>query len=122
MKNKIISLFIVIILSACNDAPVKNNLLGTWQIDSFINLRSSKEELKDGDVFTLDFRKDSVAITEKEDGYERYWSYTWSIKDDSIIVVDEGKLAIKELTAEKLIIEVDWFGHNRLSFHKQKKD
>ena len=113
MKQIIFILFAFIILS-CNQNHEKGDLLGTWDFISATDIETGEVELPEGDdKGFVEFRLDSLYLS---------WDdvYTWQIKGDSILIDGLASVYIKEMTSNRLTVEYDFFGAQRLTLSKRK--
>ena len=113
MKQIILILFAFIVLG-CNQDHQKNDLLGTWDFVSTIDLETGEVELPEGDDKQfVEIRSDSLYLS---------WDdvYPWQIKGDSILIDDLPSVYIKELTSNTLTVEYDFLGVQRLTLRKRK--
>ncbi|WP_113661305.1 lipocalin family protein [Pedobacter nanyangensis] len=116
MKNSLIlmlTLASIIALTACKkdkfaDKPTQEKILGRWKFVSLTTeitmppapVQTNTEHGSEGDYF--DFRTDG----------KLYWhiggqeeSYSYSIANENMLIIDGESYTIKELTEQKLVIE-----------------
>jgi len=108
-----------LILFSCNLNHKKDDLMGTWDVVSSINIETGEVEFTENDDELLAvFKSDLLYLIEKSDTTD---VFSWRIKGDSIILDKEGPVYIKELTANKLVVEYDVLGIIRLELKKRKQ-
>lgn len=114
MKQIIFILFVFIILG-CNHNVKKSDLLGTWGVVSITDIETWEVELPESDdAEFVEFKSDSLYLSSDK-------VFVWRIKGDSIFLDEFGSVYIKELTADKLIVEYDFFGKTRLTLKKESR-
>lgn len=116
MKQIVFMLF-VFILIGCNQNQKRNKLIGTWDVVNVVDIDTMVEEsLDSNNAEFVEVSRDSLYL-----GSDTV--YSWRIKGDSIIL-NEGSSSfsvfIKELSADKLIVEYDFLGVTQLTLKKRK--
>ncbi|WP_242086477.1 lipocalin family protein [Aestuariivivens sediminis] len=119
MKQIIIVLSAFILLS-CNQNHKKEDLLGTWDIVSSIDIETGEvEEFPESDEELLaEFKSDSLYLIENSNPTN---VFSWRINRDTLFLNEADTVYIKELTADKLVVEYDFIGMIRLELKKRKQ-
>jgi len=100
---------------SCNDSHKKSDFYGTWFCVSSVDLETQEIMIPEGEEkLVVEFKSDSIYVVYQDE------SYAWEVKGDSLLLGDNGSVYIKEITAKSLIVELDVFGMQRLSFVKIK--
>lgn len=107
-------LLIATILLGCNPKHEKYELIGTWDGLSSLDLETNEVSYPTKeDRFIVEISLDSIDAGENG-------TYAWEIQGDSLFLKDAGSVYLKELTSEKMVIELDFFGPLRMTFKKLK--
>ncbi|MCF7560670.1 hypothetical protein L3X39_08470 [Sabulilitoribacter multivorans] len=114
MKQIIFILLTSIILS-CNQNHKKDDFLGIWDVVSSTDFETGEVELLEKEF--VEFKLDSLYLISD---FEVNQVFAWRIEGDSIFLDEDGSVYIKELTANNLVVEYDFFGKIQLVLNKRK--
>ena len=114
MKQIIFILLTFIILS-CKQNHKKDDLLGIWDVVSSTDIETGEVELSVKEY--VEFKSDSVYLI-SDFGSDKV--FAWRIEGDSIFLDEDSSGYIKELTANNLTVEYDFFGKTQLVLNKRK--
>ena len=117
--KKLLIILLTFIFLGCNQNHKKDDLLGNWDVVSMTYTETGEIEFPESDDGEFILIKSDSLYLMLGSGSEKV--FAWKIKGDSIILDEDGPVYIKELTANKLIVEYDFFGIIQLELKKRKQ-
>ena len=112
-----ISLLLALIILVCNQNHKKDDLLGIWDGVSTTDIETGAELLESDNTDYVVFKSDSLYLISDSSSD---MVFAWEVKDNSIFLDELGSVYIKELTADKLIVEFDFLNKIRLELKKRR--
>lgn len=104
----VIYFILVLLFFGCDSSPSTNQIMGKWEIKSWVNLRSTNDYLKKSGAphFSVNFKVDTVYILEKENNKIRDYKFPWNLSNDTLRIKSLGEFHIEYLANNKLILTV----------------
>jgi len=116
--KQIFFVLIAFMLLGCNQNHKKEDLLGTWDIVSSIDIETGEVEFPDNeDELSVVFKSDSLYLIENSHTTKDFF---WRINRDMLFLNEADTVYIKELTADKLVVEYDFLSKTGLELKKRK--
>lgn len=102
-------IFIITLAFACKQLSKEERLVGNWEIESWVNLTTKKDLMKDPETpkLKIEFKSDSVYIFEKEKTTTHEYTNAWKIKNDTLSIPRLGDFKISTLKDDKLILHIE---------------
>ena len=112
MKQIIFILCVTVIL-VCSHQHKKAEFIGIWDLVSVTDIKTGEVEFpEDDDKEFVQVNSDSIYLSWDD-------TYSWTIVGDSILIDGLISVYIKELNANELVVEYEFFGGQRVNLIKR---
>lgn len=111
--KQIIFILCITVIFGCSHQHKKGELLGTWDLVSVTDITTGEVEFpEDDDKDFVQVNSDSIYLSWDD-------TYSWTIVGDSILIDGLISVYIKELNANELVVEYEFFGGQRVNLIKR---